>query len=433
MKNHHISLRWVFFFALCFTALSPWANADEPSKKSDIKNATSKGKLLIVGGALSSENDEVYRAFIDALPEKNGVIGIIPAASGSPHKSAQNFKQDLMYYGVAEKNIVIIPIAVKDDASTADIDESQWRNNGNNTKIAEAISAISGFWFTGGDQMRIIDTLLAKKNRPTKVYKALRQRLQEGAVIGGSSAGAAMMSQPMIAAGDSYTAITKASSRHYKGLPSQAKGQLYLHHGLGFFPYGITDQHFDRRARLGRLIKALADTGIAQGYAVDENTGILVDLSKHSFHVLGSGTATIVDITSAHFQRKPFSATNISVSILAQGDRYAIASQNVSIDSAPPSVLTREYNDREVHHGAGDALGGGRLSELLGSELLDNRGTKELRRYNFIEQHRGFVYRFYQVDSSDAFWRYSEGTREQYTIVDVRLDIKPITIALETL
>ena len=63
----------------------------------------------------------------------------------------------------------------------------------------------SGFYFTGGSQSRIIDVFLHLVTQPS--YATLMKRWREGAVVAGSSAGAAMMSQTMISGGSSREAI----------------------------------------------------------------------------------------------------------------------------------------------------------------------------------------------------------------------------------
>ena len=47
--------------------------------------------------------------------------------------------------------------------------------------------------------------------------------------------------------------------------------------GLGFFPFGMVDQHFIKRGRLGRLVVAMAEAGVRRGFGIDENTALLVE------------------------------------------------------------------------------------------------------------------------------------------------------------
>ncbi|GAA5317189.1 MAG: hypothetical protein AseanaTS_23930 [Candidatus Pelagadaptatus aseana] len=391
--------------------------------------AENNGKLLIVGGALRSENQEIYKAFIDAIPQGKH-IAVVPLASGSPSKSAAAFKNDLISYGFDADKIHIVPLAVKDDRSTDDIDESQWVANANKAELVMALeSQVGGYWFTGGDQMRILDALLPQPDKPTVFLQHLRSALQQGVVIGGTSAGAAMMSNPMIAAGDSFNAVTKKSTGQYYGTETQEIGQLYIHHGLGFFPYGLVDQHFDRKARLGRLVRAMAATGVNQGYAVDEDTGMLIDLAAHTLKAVGVGSVTVLNSQKAEFTPFPFSAKDVLLSSLISGDVMDLSTGMV-VDPIGAPTRGKEYFDHQALQGAGMALGNNRVNRLLGYELLDNRGASEVKRYNFLDSGEGFIYRFTQTRKSKGYWRVASGSVDGYTVENVMLDIEPIEVTI---
>lgn len=385
------------------------------------------GKLLIVGGALRSDNQQIYRAFIDNLPNAEGKVAIVPVASGRPVTNAEKFKKNLISFGMKAENITVLPLAVRDDKET-EFDESTWRENANNAEVVAKLKDIAGFWFVGGDQMRIVETLLAEPDQPSLLLKLLRIKLSQGAVIGGSSAGAAMMSQPMIAAGDSFNALATTPGEHYYGMESQEYGVLYLHHGLGFFPYGLVDQHFDRKARLGRLIRALAETGVQRGYAVDEDTGMLIDLAAQTLQVVGAANVTIVDASTARFTKTPFAARELSLTVLSPGDIFDLESHVYLPIDDTPSTVGNEYASGAPHQGAGMALANHRLDQLLGYELLDNSDSQEVRRYSFLENGQGFRYRFIQLKNSEGYWRYTSGSKDQYSIINVRMDVEPVAV-----
>ena len=85
--------------------------------------------------------------------------------------------------------------------------------------------------------------------------------------------------------------------------------QLLLSRGLGFLPGGIVDQHFNRRARLQRLLAAMEDAGENEGFGISEDTALEVSLSDRALRVHGSayvmhltrsgGTITIKKLTAA--------------------------------------------------------------------------------------------------------------------------------------
>lgn len=384
------------------------------------------GKLLIVGGAVSSDNEALYKAFIEHQPSDTSKVCIIPAASGSPVKSANQFKKDLIHYGLDEKRICIIPLAITDDKST-EFDERNWKDNALDKDVLAQLNSAEGFWFTGGDQMRIVE-LLYRDSKPTPALTILNKKLKKGAIIGGTSAGAAIMSEPMIAAGDSFSALTQPQSDKYYGMETQEKGQLYLHQGIGFFPYGLVDQHFDRKARLGRLVRALALKDIQNGYAVDEDTAMLVDLSKHTLQAVGKGNVTVLNASNAIIKQDPFNIKNVTLSVLSNNDIWDIK-KNQLLNNDVAKTKGNEYYAEDANQGAGFALANGRLAQLLGYELMDNKNTQELRRYSFLENGQGIVYRFKQNDDSQGYWR-ANGTLDQYTVTHIQMDIEPVTVSI---
>ena len=253
------------------------------------------GSLVIVGGRLETDNSDIYNKFIELSMKyrdktrEEVKIGIIPAGSGEPVSSAEIFKKNLMSYGVSKKNIETIPLAVKDDPST-DFDESRWKNNGNSKEIAVKIETYDGLWFTGGDQARYTEVLLDKEKKKTPVLEAVWDIYNRGAVLGGTSAGAAIMSSPMIGGGTSLDALND-----YFNCKDEEK--LILNEGLGFFTYGMVDQHFSRRGRLGRLVAAALKTNNKFAFGIDENTAMVVDNRNNTIEVIGEGGLTIVNFT----------------------------------------------------------------------------------------------------------------------------------------
>ena len=116
--------------------------------------------------------------------------------------------------------------------------------------FARPLEEATGVWFSGGDQSRVTEVYLG-----TAVERALHAVLDRGGVIGGTSAGAAIMSRVMITGG-------------------QAKATVGT--GFGFLPGAVVDQHALRRNRVNRLLGVLADHPDLVGVAVDEATALVV-------------------------------------------------------------------------------------------------------------------------------------------------------------
>ena len=379
-----------------------------------------EGALLIVGGALEADNAEVHRALIDALLP-TGPLVIVPAASGRPARSADGFAEDLRAHGLAADRIRVYPLAVRDDSETPDVDESEWsRNAWDPERVAEAANA-AGFWFTGGDQMRITRTLLGPGGEESPLLKLVRERLAAGAVVGGSSAGAAVMSRDMIAGGVSFTALLEPLAGAYSDSEAQDSGRLFLSRGLGFLPDGLVDQHFDRKARLGRLVRAMAATSQARGFGVDEDTALLVHLGEDRASVLGRGSVTLLDASRARFAFGGKAlATGLQLGMVAPGVTFRLSDFSV-IDGAGDTTIGKEYFGYAPANGGGMAFANARLDQALGFDLLDN-DARSLDRYSIDSSGRVLVYRFSETSESRGYWR-SEGSGDRYTVTGVRFDI----------
>jgi cyanophycinase len=116
--------------------------------------------------------------------------------------------------------------------------------------FAKPLTDATGVWFSGGDQSRLLEAY-----QGTLVEREVRKVLSRGGVIGGTSAGAAIMSAVMILGGD----------------PMARVGQ-----GFGFLPGFVVDQHFENRHRQERLLNVLARYPQYLGLGIDEQTAVVV-------------------------------------------------------------------------------------------------------------------------------------------------------------
>ncbi len=260
------------------------------------------GTLVIVGGGLSPDNAEIYNAFSDRATMGN--IVIIPSASAEPQASLDAFTANLIRHGIDSSRIVAVRLAEVDDPATP-VDEAGWAGNASNTTEIAKIDTASGIWFTGGDQARTI-RLLVREDKDTPMLTAIRKRLAFGAVIGGTSAGAAIMGSGMILCGDPRQANDPISRDPADCAPKEGESEpLVLGEGLSFLADYVVDQHFSQRARLPRLVRAVA-CGSGQGIGVDEDTALVVDLGTRRARVAGKGTVSTValqgkaDCTASH-------------------------------------------------------------------------------------------------------------------------------------
>ena len=136
--------------------------------------------------------------------------------------------------------------------------------------IADLVEDYGSVYFTGGDQA-LITGALAPGGRESRVLKAIRKAQRNGALAAGSSAGAAIMSDVMISGGTSLEAAT------YGVVDDPDQPGMLLEPGLGFFPWGMVDQHFNKRGRFGRLVVGMQASGATRGFGIDENTALFVE------------------------------------------------------------------------------------------------------------------------------------------------------------
>ncbi|AUX36408.1 MULTISPECIES: cyanophycinase [Sorangium] len=226
--------------------------------------ATSFPRLLAIGGAEDKEGERaILREFVRLAGGQGACIVIIPSASETPEVVGELYQHIFQQLGASE--VTVLTIAARDDAR----DEAAMRQ----------IERATGTFFTGGDQLRIMNRLGG-----TGVDTMLHRRCAEGMVVGGTSAGAAVMSSTMIVEGETR---------------SPRAGAVRTGPGLELLPGVIIDQHFAQRGRIGRLLSVIGLFPHYLGVGIDEDTAIAVE--GHRASVIGSGAVTIVDAGCASF------------------------------------------------------------------------------------------------------------------------------------
>lgn len=290
------------------------------------------GSLVIIGGGLDSALDRVYQRFIELGGGPQHIrLAIIPAASVEPAVSGRDNAADFVRLGVPADRIRVFPLAVLDDPSSKEVDEAQWIRNGFNEELAKDMLAYTAVFFVGGDQIRYTQTLKGAKGEDSPLLRSIRQIYAAGAVIGGTSAGAAMMCDPMICDGYSMKALMTGAAFKADSCP-EAKG-VSLSNGLGFFPGGVVDQHFLKRGRVGRLLMAIyALPKVWLGVGIDEDTAAVC--RGETIEVLGSSGVLIIDTLKARTASKftwstagGLQAKDIVLHYLEEGDSFNIATR----------------------------------------------------------------------------------------------------------
>ncbi|WP_427157101.1 cyanophycinase [Aliinostoc sp. HNIBRCY26] len=272
-----------------------------------------KRQLVIIGGAEDKDGDsQILREFVRRAGSTRANIVIMTAATELPRDVGENYIRVFERLG-AEK-VRIVDTETREDAASS--------------TALEAIAKATGIFFTGGDQARITSIL-----KDTELDRAIHQRYGEGIVIGGTSAGAAVMPDKMIVEGDSET--------------NPRPEIVDMGPGLGFLPGVVIDQHFSERGRLGRLITALVREPAVLGFGIDENTAMVVTDSQ--IEIIGQGSVTVVDDSEATYNNldeilrdEALAVCGAKLHILPHGFKFdlktrkPILSNGVAADNAVP-------------------------------------------------------------------------------------------------
>ncbi|NVK26071.1 MAG: cyanophycinase [Gammaproteobacteria bacterium] len=387
------------------------------------------GKLVIAGGAISKNSMEIFYRFAELSGGENANIGVIPAATGSVGKQFQLLQNAFSQAGVKLDNIHLLPLATKDDKKTKD-DESKWLNNGNSVQVANDIKALTSIWFIGGDQTLITKVLLNKDGSDTKVLKQIRVLYKKGGTIGGTSAGAAIMSSIMIAGGNSQGALFNGFKESYTSMDEQEYGPAVIAKGLNFFTKGVIDQHFDRKGRLGRLIVTLLnDKQHNIGYGIDEGTAMLVE--GNEFSVIGEGGVTVVDTSNVNnykFGSFPVNANNVRLSFVQTGDRFNLHTLELTKRNGAVQTVGHEYFRVPAQSVSGLVNGNRNLDQFIGYDLLDNKATQQITSW-LIEGEQAIKMTFSQDTQTLGYWS-TDVTADVYSFVNVKMDITPLKITV---
>jgi cyanophycinase len=225
---------------------------------------------------------------------RQAIVALFPTASGMPHEIARMYETIFRSMGAAVRTVWL------EERSDAESPEK--------LRLLEGSTAI---FFTGGSQGRIV-TMLGG----TPMAQAIRRAHRSGVVVAGTSAGASVICDHMIAQGKKGYAPRRHS--------------VTLAPGLGLTKRLVIDQHFAQRHRIGRLFVAVALNPFLIGVGIDEDTAITIDASNR-VDVLGRGTVTIIDgakilYTDIHEtpEAQPAALLGLSVHVLTKGCGFDI-------------------------------------------------------------------------------------------------------------
>jgi len=216
-----------------------------------------RGYLVLIGGAEDRSNRmEVLRRTFEINKARN--VCIIPTASSYPGELGTGYYD--VFRALGSENVYVLN--VRDDRDAERQEYFEWINN------SDLI------FFTGGDQVKLARVFLG-----TRLFNHIRNRFNNGATVAGTSAGAAVMSDPLIYDGDEQGLV---------------KGTVRFAQGFGFINNVIVDTHFLARERIPRLSQFLLSGASKRGLGIDEDTAVIINPEKE-LEVFGSGSVTLLN------------------------------------------------------------------------------------------------------------------------------------------
>lgn len=249
--------------------------------------------LVIVGGG--ERPVAAMAKFVEWAGGRRAHILIIPWATEAPDASFASLKKDMS--GFEPNSIEMAPIAP--------ITEEKKQN------FLNQLKASTGVFFTGGDQVKIMNVLKDKA-----LLQALRARYASGTVFGGTSAGTTIMSAQMIT-GEGDLTVIDAKKVETIG-------------GLGLLPNDIiVDQHFIKRQRQNRLFGLILNDRTKFGIGIDEDTALAIS---------GNRTAEVIGANQVMTVRQQGDGSLV-VRLLFPGDVLDLKTQKTSMQQkkVPPA------------------------------------------------------------------------------------------------
>jgi cyanophycinase len=265
-----------------------------------------RGSLMPIGGGEDKENDcLILKEFVRLCGGEKAHILVLTTATSSPEESAKEYIE--IFRRLGAKKIESMDVSTRMDAMRP--------------QCCEMVERASGIFFTGGDQLNITSLMGG-----TELQKAILHSYENGTIVAGTSAGAAMMGNSMIVSGDSDE--------------NPRMGVVEMAAGTDLIVGCIIDTHFSQRGRHGRLLAAIAHQPQDIGFGIDENTAMVI--SKNKFKVIGEGAVTVIDSGAMTYTDLPYvtrgqsiALADVKMHVLPSGYEYDLKARQMIIPKHP--------------------------------------------------------------------------------------------------
>jgi cyanophycinase len=249
--------------------------------------------LFAIGGGDLREAEDILEEFTGLLKEKSDAqVTVLTVATNEPEEAAK--KYDSLFRGLGIKHVSLLDVSD--------------RRDGFEEKNLKKIREADALFFTGGDQLNVTSLMGG-----SPLHNLIYERVREGFIVAGTSAGAMMMSNSMITSGSGST-------------QPKVTG-VEIAPGMDLLGSTIIDTHFTERGRHGRLMTAVAHYPQHLGIGLDERTAICA--KGKEFKVIGAGVVTVMDGSRMKHNNLPYRKEGellgmfgIEVHVLPAGYKY---------------------------------------------------------------------------------------------------------------
>ena len=272
---------------------------------------------MAIGGGEDKKNDcVILKEFVRLAGGDAARIVVLTTATGSPEEVAEEYLE--VFKRLGAKRTEAVDVSVRADAQK--------------TESCAAVKRATGIFFTGGDQLHITSLMGG-----TALQQAILDSHARGAIVGGTSAGAAMMGNSMILTGDSDE--------------NPRFGCVEMAPGTDLIVGCMVDTHFSQRGRHGRLLTAVAHYPQDIGFGIDENTAMIVD--KNKFRVIGEGAVTVIDGGAMTYTDVPYvkpgesiALADIKLHVLSDGHKFDLKNRQMIVPTqAHPKAKRAVVNE----------------------------------------------------------------------------------------
>jgi cyanophycinase len=305
------------------------------------------GTLFAIGGAEAKlRRRTVLSAFVATAGGKDARIAVVSSASSLGAEVVEVYKTVFTALGAREV------ISLRPES----------RAQASNPDLVEPLKAAGAVFMTGGNQLKLSSLITG-----TPFGDAIHDAYHHGATVGGTSAGASILAEHMIAFGAGGST------------PKQRMSQLSA--GLGLLRGVVIDQHFEQRNRYGRLLSLVAQSPSLLGIGVDEDTAAVISDGSR-LEVIGRGAVTVVDgqhLVSNAFAAKrtaPLLISGALIHVLPAGSQFDLSSRSLLAHQTfvpDPQVVEAQAAEADLREVARDIAAEGVSPTNYARRLRRNR------------------------------------------------------------